>query len=106
MQASLSCWKNAARAAKWQQYMKELKSFSTLPKYFSLFMKNKECIELLFELLAGLPDEIAATNLTEEQLKKAPGTNANQPFDLNNSAAGGNTTITSTTTTTTNQTAS
>jgi len=37
--------------------MKELRSFSTLPNYFGLFMKNKECIELLFELLAGLPDE-------------------------------------------------
>jgi len=46
--------------------MKELKSFSTLPKYFSLFMKNKECIELLFELLAGLPDEMASNSLTEE----------------------------------------
>lgn len=38
--------------------MKELKSFSTLANYFGLFMKNKDCIELLFELLAGLPDEM------------------------------------------------
>lgn len=79
--------------------MKELKSFSTLPNYFSLFMKNKECIELLFELLAGLPDEMGSNSLAEDQLKKVPGSNANMSLDLNYSAGGGNTTVTSTTTT-------
>lgn len=53
--------------------MKELKSFSTLPNYFSLFMKNKECIELLFELLAGLPDEIPSA--VEDPSKNMAGTN-------------------------------
>lgn len=54
--------------------MKELKSFSSLPNYFSLFMKNKECIELLFELLAGLPDEIPLVS-EETTTKTQPGTN-------------------------------
>lgn len=73
IQGSLATWKNTSRAARWEQYMKELKSFSTLPNYFSLFMKNKECIELLFELLAGLPDEIPVG--TEDPSKSIAGTN-------------------------------
>lgn len=54
--------------------MKELKNFSTLPNYFGLFMKNKDCVELLFELLAGLPDEIPPLS-ADDKNKKAPGTN-------------------------------
>lgn len=54
--------------------MKELKNFSALPNYFGLFMKNKDCIELLFELLAGLPDEIPSV-AGDDKSKKAPGTN-------------------------------
>jgi len=34
----------------------ELKSFSKLPNFFGLFMKNKECVELLFSLMSGAPD--------------------------------------------------
>lgn len=81
--------------------MKELRSFSTLPNYFGLFMKNKECIELLFELLAGLPDE------TPIFLSSPPIIDPKTKLPIN--ASGGNnvppsgnlnTVITSTTTTT------
>lgn len=84
--------------------MKELRSFSTLPNYFGLFMKNKECIELLFELLAGLPDEAPTTAL----LNSPPIIDPKKKLPIN--ASGGNsvppsgnlnTVITSTTTTST-----
>lgn len=52
-----SQWKNQKRAQNWKVYVAELKSFSSLPHFFGLFMKNKECVELLFSLMAGLPDQ-------------------------------------------------
>lgn len=54
---SLTNWKNKERAKRWFQFIQELSSFSALPHFFGLYMKNKDCIELLFNLLAGLPDE-------------------------------------------------
>ena len=54
---SLSLWKNKARAKNWHAWVNELHSFSNLPHFFGLLMKNKECIELLFQLLKGTPDE-------------------------------------------------
>lgn len=37
--------------------MCELETFSSLPHFFEFFMKDKYFIELLFQLLAGLPDQ-------------------------------------------------
>jgi len=54
---SLSLWKNKNRAKNWHAWVNELHSFSNLPHFFGLLMKNKECIELLFQLLKGTPDE-------------------------------------------------
>lgn len=54
---SLETWKNKERMQHWRQYIQELFSFSQLPHFFGLFMKNKEGLELLFQLLAGMPDE-------------------------------------------------
>jgi hypothetical protein len=53
----ISGWKNEARSKKWLQYIQELQSFSCFPYFFSLYMKEKETVDLLFNLLAGLPDK-------------------------------------------------
>lgn len=53
----MKLWKNEKVAKRWLQYMQELKSFSSFPYFFSLFMKNKQNVELLFNLLAALPDK-------------------------------------------------
>ena len=55
---SLTLWKNKEKAKLWFTWVNELNSFSNLPHFFSLVMKNKECIELLFQLLRGTPDEL------------------------------------------------
>jgi len=47
--------------------VKELASFSTLPHFFGLFIKNSVCIELLFSILAGQPDQ---DNMSKEEIKK------------------------------------
>jgi hypothetical protein len=54
---SVTIWKNKEIAKRWLQYVQELKSFSSFPYFFSLFMKNKDNVELLFNLLAALPDK-------------------------------------------------
>lgn len=52
-------------AASWELWLKELESFSELPIYFNLFLKNKRCKELLFKILGGEPD--LATEATEKK---------------------------------------
>jgi len=54
---SLDGWQNKERSDKWKQFMCELETFSSLPHFFEFFMKDKYFIELLFQLLAGLPDQ-------------------------------------------------
>ena len=54
---SLTHWKDKEKSKRWFAWVQELSSFSSLPNFFGLFLKNKECIELLFQLLAGVPDE-------------------------------------------------
>jgi hypothetical protein len=42
-------------------WLRELESFSELPLFFQLFLKNSKCKDLLFKVLAGQPDsEITA----------------------------------------------
>jgi hypothetical protein len=38
---SLTLWKNKDRSQRWLLWVKELDSFSNLPHFFGLFMKNK-----------------------------------------------------------------
>lgn len=52
----LTQWKNKDRSQKWFMWVKELASFSELPSFFSLFIKNKVCIDLLFKILSQEPD--------------------------------------------------
>mmetsp|Transcript_9034 Transcript_9034/g.8497 ORF Transcript_9034/g.8497 Transcript_9034/m.8497 type:complete len:82 (-) Transcript_9034:654-899(-) len=59
--ASLKLWKQTALSESWSLWLKELESFSELPLFFQLFLKNTKCKDLLFKILAGLPDtEISA----------------------------------------------
>lgn len=53
---SISNWKNKNQADRWLQYVQELKSFSSFQMFFSLYIKNKENVQLLFNLLGALPD--------------------------------------------------
>lgn len=65
---SLTLWKNKELATRWFAWIKELSSFSKLPHFFGLFIKNKDCIELLFQILAGVPDE----EVDEKEKDKKP----------------------------------
>eukprot|EP01022_Parablepharisma_sp_SALTPOND_P015993 TRINITY_DN22_c0_g3_i1.p1 TRINITY_DN22_c0_g3~~TRINITY_DN22_c0_g3_i1.p1 ORF type:complete len:4095 (+),score=552.02 TRINITY_DN22_c0_g3_i1:5895-18179(+) len=69
---SLKIWKNTDAAAKWALWLQELESFSAIPLFFKLFIKNKKCKDLLFQILAGIPDrEVVAENKKkDEELKK------------------------------------
>jgi hypothetical protein len=56
-QKSLNHWHNETERDKWKLWIAEVDSFSNLPYFFSLFIKNEDCKHLLFQLLAGTPDE-------------------------------------------------
>ena len=59
--ASLKLWKAEEQSQSWELWLKELESFSEIPLFFQLFLKNARCKDLLFKVLAGLPDtEISA----------------------------------------------
>ena len=70
---SLNNWKDKEKSKRWHTWLQELSTFSALPNFFGLFLKNKECIELLFQILAGIPDEEKdpkyAKKWEEEELK-------------------------------------
>lgn len=44
-------------AEMWRLWLKELESFSDLPLFFQMFLKNKRCKDLLFKILAGEPNK-------------------------------------------------
>ena len=54
---SLKLWKNVDAANKWTLWLQEIESFSSIPLFFRLFIKNKKCKDLLFKILAGIPDQ-------------------------------------------------
>jgi hypothetical protein len=54
--ASLALWKSSALADSWGTWLQDLSSFSQIPLFFQLFLKHAKCKELLFKVLAGLPD--------------------------------------------------
>lgn len=53
---NLTRWKNKQKAERWFAWVKELATFSKMPFFFKLFMRNQSCFELLFEIVRGLPD--------------------------------------------------
>ena len=69
---SLKLWKNTDAAAKWALWLQELESFSSIPLFFRLFIKNKKCKDLLFKILAGVPDKEVSTEnkKKDEELKR------------------------------------
>ncbi len=69
---SLKLWKNTDTAAKWALWLQELESFSAIPLFFRLFIKNKKCKDLLFKILAGVPDKEVSTEnkKKDEELKR------------------------------------
>mmetsp|Transcript_19576 Transcript_19576/g.30116 ORF Transcript_19576/g.30116 Transcript_19576/m.30116 type:complete len:233 (+) Transcript_19576:12344-13042(+) len=54
--ASLKLWKSQALADSWSMWLQELHSFSQIPLFFQIFLKHQKSKELLFKVLAGLPD--------------------------------------------------
>ena len=50
-------WKNKELSMKWGLWLLELQSFTKLPLFFQFFMKDKHFKDLLFEILAGVPDQ-------------------------------------------------
>lgn len=52
----MKLWKTEEQAKSWELWLKELESFSEIPLFFQLFLKNTRCKDLLFKVLAGLPD--------------------------------------------------
>jgi hypothetical protein len=62
---SIEGWKNKPRMEKWLQYMNELENFSHFPHFFAIYLKDKDTFNLLFNLLAGLPDKETDTKWDE-----------------------------------------
>ena len=42
-----------------------------IPNFFGLFIKNLECFSLLFEVVAGLPDDTSTTKNWDQEETKA-----------------------------------
>ena len=66
--SSLKLWSGKELAQKWTLWLQELESFSAIPLFFRLFIKNKKCKDLLFKVLAGLPEE--ETIVSDEKLRE------------------------------------
>lgn len=68
---SLKLWKAEEQAKSWELWLRELESFSEIPLFFQLFLKNSRCKDLLFKVLSGLPDsEITAEGNKSEAKTK------------------------------------
>ena len=68
---NLTRWKNKDKAERWFVWLRELVSFSQLPNFFKLFMKNQGCFELLFEILAAKPDDETNSKHWDEEESRA-----------------------------------
>jgi ubiquitin-activating enzyme E1 len=65
--SSLKLWKTEDQSKTWELWLRELESFSEIPLFFQLFLKNSRCKDLLFKVLAGLPDsELTASKDSAE----------------------------------------
>jgi len=52
----MDTWKNKELANKWGVWLQEIESFSSLPMFFQIFIKDKYSKDLLFKVHAGIPD--------------------------------------------------
>ena len=65
----MKLWKAEEQSKSWELWLKELESFSEIPLFFQLFLKNTRCKDLLFKVLAGLPDSEISTEGTKTEAK-------------------------------------
>ena len=57
MMTCVKNWQNAEQSKIWLQYLNELESFSCFPVFSSIYMAKQDNVQLLFDLLSGLPDK-------------------------------------------------
>jgi hypothetical protein len=50
-------WTNNQQSKIWEQYLNELESYSCFPVFSSLYMNKQDNVQLLFNILSGLPDK-------------------------------------------------
>ena len=62
-------WSNQEQSKIWLQYLNELESFSCFPVFSSIYMTKQSNVQLLFDLLSGLPDKEEPKKWTEEEKK-------------------------------------
>ena len=63
-------WKNKDLSEKWGLWLQELESFTKLPSFFQLFIKDKHFKDLLFEILAGVPDQESSNSSAQVWTEK------------------------------------
>ena len=51
----IQTWKNEESRKSWSLWLKELESFSQIPFFFQLFLKNKHQKDLLFKIIESEP---------------------------------------------------
>lgn len=67
--SSLGLWKQQEQSQSWSLWLRELESFSEIPLFFQLFLKNTKCKDLLFKVLSGLPDQEISADLNKIEVK-------------------------------------
>lgn len=89
VESGISSWKNVEIAKKWKQYVQELKNFSNFPRFFSVYMKEKDTIDLLLNILIGLPDKEDAKKWQEMESKATKNLykNVSDVLSLDNTAS-------------------
>lgn len=50
-------WNNSHQSKIWEQYLNELESYSCFPVFSSIYMNKQDNVQLLFDILSGLPDK-------------------------------------------------
>ena len=50
-------WGNQEMVKIWQQYLSQLESYSVFPVFSSIYINKKDNVQLLFNILSGLPDK-------------------------------------------------
>jgi hypothetical protein len=65
----MQLWKAQDQSKSWELWLKELESFSEIPLFFQLFLKNSKCKDLLFKVLAGIPDSEMSEDSSKTEAK-------------------------------------
>mgnify|MGYP001144786495 CR=1 FL=1 len=54
---NVALWKNKDLEVRWETWIQEIFNFKDFPNFFEAFIKNNECVELFFQMLASKPDK-------------------------------------------------